>query len=167
MNLTWNQVDLGRGIIRVEQTKSGKKRLIPVNKDVYAVLVRIKGETQAGKYVFPNPKTEQPYTEVKKSFKAACKRAGISDLRFHDLRHTFATRLIGLGVDLITVRDLLGHFSVRVTQRYTHSNQNQKEDAVRKLNQKTQKGTKNSEGLSHILNMERSLCFCLYYESIR
>jgi len=112
--------------------------------------MKVRNEAPLGKHVFPNPRTGQPYTEVKKSFKAACKRAGISDLRFHDLRHTFATRLISFGVDLITVRDLLGHFSVRVTQRYTHSNQNQKEDAVQKLNQKTQKGTKNSEALSHI-----------------
>ena len=155
LNLKWSQVDFERGIIRVERTKSGKNRLIPINNDVHVVLMRTRDEAQVGKHVFPNPKTGQPYTEVKKSFKAACKRAGISDLRFHDLRHTFATRLIGLGVDLITVRDLLGHFSVRVTQRYTHSNQNQKEDAVRKLNQKTQKGTKNSEALSHIWHISK------------
>ena len=45
---------------------------------------------------------------------------------FHDLRHTFASRLVRSGVDLITIKDLLGHYSVKTTERYTHSNQKQK-----------------------------------------
>jgi integrase len=53
--------------------------------------------------------------------------------RFHDLSHTFASRLVRNGVDIITVRDLLGHYSVEVTQRYTHSNASQKRQAVETL----------------------------------
>jgi site-specific recombinase XerD len=56
-------------------------------------------------------------------------------LRFHDLRHTFATRLLERGIDLITVKDLLGHHSVKVTERYTHSNSEQKRRATEILAQ--------------------------------
>jgi len=70
---------------------------------------------------------------MKKGFKAACRRAGIKGLRFHDLRHTFATRLVEKGADIETVRDLLGHYSITVTQRYTHSNEDRKRKAVELL----------------------------------
>ncbi len=73
----------------------------------------------------------------RRAFEAACSRAKIVGLTFHDLRHTFATRLVRSGVDLITVKDLLGHYSVRTTERYTHSNQEQKRKAVELLNVQT------------------------------
>jgi site-specific recombinase XerD len=68
----------------------------------------------------------------------------LENLRFHDLRHTFATRLVQSGVDLITVRDLLGHFSISMTQRYTHTNRNQKINAVEllKKNKEEKEGKK-------------------------
>ncbi len=84
-------------------------------------------------HVFLYPKTGRPINDVKTTFNATTRRAGIKDLRFHDLRHTFASRLIERGVDLITVKDLLGHHSVTVTQRYTHSNAEQKRKAVESL----------------------------------
>jgi len=143
LNLKWSQVNMEKRCLRVEQTKSGKNRMIPINGYLYRELLKVKSLNGKSEYVFPNPKTGRPFTEVKKSFKNACKRAGIHDLRFHDLRHTFATRLIESGVDLITVRDLLGHFSVRVTQRYTHSNQNQKKEAVELLVRRVRKEAKN------------------------
>ncbi len=71
--------------------------------------------------------------DMKKGFKAACRRAGIKGLRFHDLRHTFATRLVEKGADTETVRDLLGHHSITVTQRYTHSNDERKRKVVELL----------------------------------
>jgi len=70
-------------------------------------------------------------------------------LRFHDLRHTFATRLVEKGVDLITVKNLLGHSTVKVTERYTHPNQNLKKEAVEALVQKDKKAPKKSDDLAH------------------
>jgi len=136
LNLRWEQVDLAKRLIVVKQTKSGKDRLIPINDGLYAVLRALKALGGRQDLVFPNPMTGKPYTEVKKSFKLACKRAGIVGLRFHDLRHTFASRLVEAGADIVTVRDLLGHFSVKMTQRYTHPGRSQKFAAVGLLDQK-------------------------------
>ena len=155
LNLKWKQIDISKKLIRVENTKSGKNRVIPVNEYLYQVLLKAKCENGKSRFVFPNPETELPYTEVKKSFKSACERAGIDDLRFHDLRHTFATRLLESGVDLITVRDLLGHFSVRVTQRYTHSSQEQKKVAVELLTQKSLKKAEKQGNLLHSCDMNK------------
>jgi len=148
-NLKWKHIDFSEKIIRVEHTKSGRNREIPIGDRLYQLLVellQLKGNTE---YVFPNPDTGRPFKDIKKSFKFSCKRAGISDLRFHDLRHTFASRLVKAGVDLITVRDLLGHFSVRVTQRYTHSCMDQKKQAIELLSQVSSYTPKKRENLLH------------------
>jgi len=75
----------------------------------------------------------QPIGSVRKAFKAACRRAGIKNLRFHDLRHTFATRLVLSGVDLATVSKLLGHSSIQMTMRYSHPTPEALKNAVSKL----------------------------------
>ena len=78
------------------------------------------------------------------------------ELRFHDLRHTFATRLVEKGVDLITVKNLLGHSTVKVTERYTHPNQKLKKEAVEALVQTDKRAPKKSEELAHIWHMEKN-----------
>jgi excisionase family DNA binding protein len=147
LNLRWTQVDLEKGLIRVENTKAGKNRLIPVNDALLAAFRALQAAERPSGLVFANPRTGMPFTEVKKSFKSACRAAGIRDLRFHDLRHTFATRLIEAGADIITVKELLGHFSVRVTQRYTHPSQAQKRRAVDLLATKPIKEAGNQDNL--------------------
>lgn len=150
LNLRWSQVDLNKRFIKAENTKSGKNRIIPINDYLHPKLMKLNELNGKSEYVFPNPKTGRPFTEVKKSFKNACRKVGIDDLRFHDLRHSFASRLVESGADLITVRDLLGHFSVRVTQRYVHSNQKQKKEAVQLLVKRAQKKPKDPDNLAHI-----------------
>jgi len=86
--------------------------------------------------IFFNPKTGKHVQDVKTGFKAACRRAGISGLRFHDLRHTFATRLAGEGVDVATIKELMGHSSIVITQRYFHPNAERKQRAVELLGRK-------------------------------
>ncbi len=71
-----------------------------------------------------------PYKSVKKSFSTALKRAGIRDFRLHDCRHTFASQMVMNGVDLATVKDLLGHKSLAMTLRYAHLAPEHKRKAV-------------------------------------
>ncbi|MBF0186303.1 MAG: tyrosine-type recombinase/integrase [Magnetococcales bacterium] len=70
---------------------------------------------------------------VKRSFKTACRKVGIDDFRVHDLRHTCASWLIMEGVLLTTVRDLLGHATVKMTEKYAHLNPKMVRDAVESL----------------------------------
>ena len=84
-------------------------------------------------YVFINSKTGKPYVDIKRAFRTACIRAGINDFHFHDLRHDFASRLIRNGVDLNTVKELMGHASITTTQRYLHSQAKEKRQAVEGL----------------------------------
>ncbi|MGA2363416.1 MAG: tyrosine-type recombinase/integrase [Candidatus Aminicenantales bacterium] len=140
LGLRWNQVDLKSRTIRVERTKSGKIRFIEINSPLLHELSHLKGTDGRSPYVFPNPATGKSLTTVKTAFKAACRRAEIHGLRFHDLRHTFATRLNMLGVDPITIKELLGHSSLKLTERYTHSNQEQKRTAVERLAGDSQSG---------------------------
>ena len=81
-------------------------------------------------YVFCNPETGKPYNDVKNAFKGACRRAGINDLHFHDLRHTFASHLVMEGIDITTVKELLGHKTLTMTLRYAHLAATHKAKAV-------------------------------------
>ncbi len=83
-------------------------------------------------YVFCN-NDGKPYESIKTAFHTAIKRAGINDFRFHDLRHTFASHLVMLGIDLKTVQELLGHKSFEMTLRYSHLSPAHKNRAVELL----------------------------------
>jgi integrase len=149
LNLRWDQIDLEARRIRVEVTKNGRVRYVDINSVLLAMLQDHKSSNGQNSHVFVNSKTGSPFADVKKSFNATCKKAGINQLRFHDLRHTFASRLVENGVDLITVKDLLGHRSVKTTERYTHSYQEQKRRAVESLAQETTPLTQKQENLLH------------------
>ena len=130
LGLRWNQVDLSSRRIRVERTKSGRIRFIDMNDVLVKELVKLQEGRGRSEFVFGNPATGRPFVDAGSAYGTACRKAGITNLRFHDLRHTFATRLIEHGTDLITVKELLGHSSVEITQRYTHPHQDLKKKAV-------------------------------------
>ena len=71
-------------------------------------------------YVFYDHVTTKPYKDIKRSFNTAVRRAKIHDFKFHDIRHTFASHLVMAGVDLTTVKELLGHKDIKMTLRYSH-----------------------------------------------
>lgn len=68
-------------------------------------------------YVFANPWTDTRYFDLKNAFPAICKLAKIEGFRFHDLRHTSATRMVGAGVPITMVKDILGHSDIHTTMR--------------------------------------------------
>ena len=84
-------------------------------------------------FVFYNQKTGEPFVDLDAGLQLACEKAEISGVTWHTLRHTFASRLLERGVDTMTVKELLGHSSLVVTMRYTHSNLTSKVVAVGKL----------------------------------
>jgi integrase len=96
----------------------------------------LRSEFNGSPYVLPSKVTGKPYASLYRCFIKTCKAVGITGLSFHDLRHTFATRLVQGGVDIETVRALLGHHSIVMTQRYTHSSHELKQRAVEILAQK-------------------------------
>lgn len=83
--------------------------------------------------------TGTQYADVKKSFSAACRRAGITDFRFHDLRHTFGTRLADAGVDVVKIKELMGHASIVTTMRYIHATDQGKRGAITVLSEYRQR----------------------------
>ena len=82
--------------------------------------------------VFPGTRVDRIW-DFGTAFKIARKKAGLPDVRVHDLRHTFASHLCMNGVDILTVKELLGHSSVVMTQRYSHLTDHHKADAVARL----------------------------------
>ena len=103
LTLKWNQVNLKEGVIRVEKTKSGKIREVPINRTSYTLFLRMK-KSNKSEYVFLNPDTGKPFKSIRHSFENACRRVGIQNLRFHDLRHTFSCRMIQKGCDVETLK---------------------------------------------------------------
>ena len=75
------------------------------------------------------------YIDLKKSFSAACREAGITNFTFHDLRHTFGTRLADAGVDVVKIKELMGHASIVTTMRYIHATDKGKRGAITVLSE--------------------------------
>lgn len=134
LNLKWSNIDFAQGFIELLETKSGKSRKIPISVTLQKVFDNIE---KTSEYVFVNPKTNQPYIDLKKSFHTVLEKAEIENFRFHDLRHTVATRLVEKGIDLTVVQEILGHSQVTTTQRYTHPVPQRKLDAINVLNNYT------------------------------
>lgn len=133
-NLTWADIDLSNKVLTVEGTtaKSGQTRHIPLNKEALATLTDWKDQAGASTYVFPSQSGGR-LDNVKKSWEGLLKLAGISGFRWHDLRHTFASKLVMAGVPLNTVRELLGHSDIKMTLRYAHLAPDSKAAAVELL----------------------------------
>lgn len=129
LNLQWNNVDLRHGFILLDTTKNGDRREIPINETLRSTLQAIERRLDVP-YVFYDPTTGRPYADIGNAFTRACKRAGISNLHFHDLRHTFASHLVMAGVDITTVKELLGHKTLAMTLRYAHLAPSHKVKAV-------------------------------------
>lgn len=114
LNLNWQDVDLSKKTILVVKSKNGQKRSIPMNATVCQALKEVKVRGISGR-VFPIA-----IRSLRVAYEKTLGKAGIENFRFHDLRHTFATRLVQNGVDLYKVKELLGHKTLAMTTRYAH-----------------------------------------------
>ena len=99
-------------------SKSGKKRILPITPqllELYNSIPKTNGE-----YLFASPVTGKPYVSIYNSWNSARTKAGLKDVRIHDLRHSFASFLVNSGRSLYEVQTLLGHSTSTMTQRYAH-----------------------------------------------
>jgi len=138
LGLEWSRVDFERQCFRLEphHTKNGKRRLVPLNHAAVSALRDqydwVSNNYSVSPWVFASS-ADTRITTFQTGFEAACARSGIKDFRVHDLRHTFASWLVMDGVSLYVVKDLLGHSSIAVTERYAHLSPDQGRLAVQKL----------------------------------
>jgi len=125
----WSDIDLSRGVWRVPLAKSGKARHIVLSDSAIDCLVALKKKCASAPnsavrnspYLFPSWRTGKLITSsLYARWHAARKKAGLEDLRLHDLRHSFASALVNNGVPLFEVQKLLGHASISTTERYAH-----------------------------------------------
>lgn len=130
LTLRWTDVNLDRRymVLRPENTKANKRRVMPLNEAALLAL-RSREEGNTSEWVF-SKKNGQRVKALDWLFRKAVKSSGLLDFRIHDLRHTFASWLVSEGVELVKVRDLLGHTSISMTERYAHLMPNRLLDAV-------------------------------------
>ncbi len=142
-DLKWNHVDLGQRQIRkvIAKTshvrrKAGKKlepAVLPLSAEAHAVLTQQKKQCNPDSdYVFASPRSGGRLSNIKKGFEAVISAAKVEGFRFHDLRHTFASRLVMAGVDINTVRELMTHADIKMTLVYAHLSPDHKAAALEK-----------------------------------
>lgn len=141
-NLRWPDIDFvgkqltvhGEGETREEGSKTAQTRYVPLNREALEFLQIWRNQTApADGYVFPGRKPGERLDDIKKAWLPVVKAAKLSNFRFHDLRHTFASKLVMAGEHLNTVRELLGHADPKMTLRYAHLAPEHKAAAVAKL----------------------------------
>lgn len=119
----WAHVNVNQRIWTIPISKSGKPRYIPLSEAALSYLQeakRIAGSDSNSPFVFPNPATAKPFVNIFHAWDHARHAAGLTDVRLHDLRHSFASALVNTGMSIYDVKELLGHSSITTTQRYAH-----------------------------------------------
>ena len=133
LTLKWHSIDLKRGTLTVESAyaKNGRTRSIPLNSTALAALKRLNA-TATSETVFVNDEG-MPYQSIGSSFRRACRRANLTGVTPHTLRHTFASRLVMSGADLRTVQELGGWQTIAMVERYSHLSPQHKANAIERL----------------------------------
>ena len=129
------RIELRPGELLVTKSKNGKPRAIPLTAEARRIAEAQMADATTKKFLFTSRRTGGMISEIKTAFVGAVRDAGLEDFRFHDLRHTFSTRLNEAGADPFTVRDLLGHSTVNMAADYTHSSPEGRQRAIFAMSQ--------------------------------
>jgi integrase len=134
LSLTWQGVDFRRGVIMVQAgyAKNGEAHSMPMNNTLTMLLKSAKVDDAAAERVFGG-RASTLYRSFRNAFEHAVQAAGIEDCTFHGLCHTFASRSVMAGLDLPTVKELLGYKDISMTLRDSHLSHRHKQTAVEKL----------------------------------
>jgi len=116
--LKWQYVDLKSGVLRLPDSKTGAK-LVPIGQAAIDVLKSVP-KIEGNPYVITGHIKGQHLTDMQRPWRRLRKRAGLTDVRIHDLRHSFASDALQIGEDLTMIGRLLGHTQVQTTARYAH-----------------------------------------------
>jgi integrase len=136
MNLKWGDIDLDGGSILLQTTKNGERRFIPLVGTALHLLSSRSGNETKESLVFPAPHSPSKPIDIRSAWNTALKKAGISNFRFHDLRHTAASYLAMNQASLLEIGTLLGHKTVQMTKRYAHLSNAHIYSAAATLNEK-------------------------------
>lgn len=123
MSLRWGQIDFGRQVITLHETKNGERRALPLVGEAFTLLqTRSRVRALHDDRVFPpTAKAKKAeFLDLRAPWEAALKTAGIADFRWHDLRHTAASYLAMSGVSLVEIAKVLGHRTLQMVARYSH-----------------------------------------------
>ena len=121
LDLMWQNVFIDQGYFLVPKSKNGMPRKVFLNEASLKILKNLfDSRNEENVFVFPNPNTGKPYSCIHYAWNIARKKAGFQNLRIHDLRHSFASALVNKGVAIYDIQHLLGHQSIKTTQRYAH-----------------------------------------------
>ncbi len=131
LNLRWQDLDFSSGFILVQDSKNGQARQVPMDSMISTLL---RSWPRLSDLVFTSVLTGGRIVDVRTGFLNACKRAGLTDLHFHDLRHTFASQFVMSGGSLYTCQRVLGHKAINMTQRYAHLSPTYKIKAIDRMN---------------------------------
>ena len=135
LGLTWNNVNFEHRLVTVEAAyaKNREARSVPMSSRLTQTLQTIRiGDSNAPAFINGRGR---PYRDASRAFNSAVERAGIQDLTFHDLRRMFASRLVMRGVDLATMKELMGHKHINMTLRYAYLSPGRKHSAIAVLDQ--------------------------------
>ncbi len=117
--LRWRDVNLRAGIITIPQTKNSTRRHVPINSAAEKALKTLAQSHSGSEYVCSGSEDRRG-RDWERWFEECVRKAGVPDFRWHDLRHTFASRLAMAGVSLRTLAELLGHKTLAMVMRYAH-----------------------------------------------
>jgi len=142
LNAKVSEFDFERSTWFLPNPKGGKARYIPMNeravetaKSAILLSQSLSQNSHQSEYLFANPRTGLPFEQIFSSWNTARKKAGLSDLRMHDLRHSFASAMVNSGMTLYDVKEILGHANIKTTQRYAHLSNHRLRKAAESVSQ--------------------------------
>jgi len=135
LTLRWENVDLQNGRAILQETKNGERRTIPIVGKAYELMRGLHSTRKSDEWVFPSRDKTRPF-DITRAWKRALKLAGITNFKFHDLRHTCASYLAMEGKSMGEIAAVLGHKTLQMTKRYAHLSDAHIQSVVEGMNHK-------------------------------